>query len=701
MSPAPRVGLFLCNGGQLLSDKLDFESLRETGKSYQHVEVVREVGKICTQEGLSVLRKTLAEHHPDVLLLGACNLTQSRKSLAQLLKDEGLDTEAVETVNLRELAFRTDLSRESADRKAERALRMALEKTSCRDPIHYSELPVYKTVLVVGHGWAALNAAEEVTTLGHEVVLVCTENKLGIKAIRAGYNDFTASMLDSLLERCRNNPRIRTLLPSRISRVSGAAGRYRVLVRDENEVHHEFEVGGMILAPEARFEADFQAWNLSRSDQVLPLGDLEARLRSPGYYGKLEHPPGRTTTQVAFLVGFTHTSSPVTQRRVMEAALTLNRSKQFKSIVILDHFRVADRGLESLATEARKAGVLFAKPVRPQPTIQSSDSGFTVTLYDDALGETVQIQADLIVIEEALLPRNDAVRLKEVMELETDPLGFFQADNVYSLPIFTNRTGVLAIGPAKGAQSLEESFEEGREAALILHELLGDGTRKAAEDRVKLDKKKCTICLTCYRLCPHRAISVVNRRPVFSDLACQTCGICASECPMDAIQIYNFSDRQVRAQLKAATRRATRAESDGSTPVMVAFCCRNSAMEAARLASLRKWKRPEGLEIIEIPCAGKLDMDYVLQAFRNGADGVMVLGCHPDSCRSLHGNSLARWRVEELEERLTETGLSADRLLFAGLAPGMSREFVRIATTLERRLQEIGENPVRRAISFK
>ncbi len=314
------------------------------------------------------------------------------------------------------------------------------------------------------------------------------------------------------------------------------------------------------------------------------------------------------------------------------------------------------------------------------------------------MGENISVDADLVALEERTAPRQYAHTIIDILGVAADPSGFFQADNIYNLPIFTSRTGVLAVGPGRGAVSLTDGLEEAREAALHLNQLLSGETRSAAEDRVKLDTKKCAICLTCYRLCPHRAISVVNRRPLFSDLACRACGVCASECPMDALQLHNYTDSQALAELKVAGPGLRDDSAGGFIPSIIAFCCKNSAVEAARLASLRRMTSPLGLQIIEIPCAGKIDMDYVMSAFRDGADGVMALTCHPESCKSLKGSDLAQWRFEQLKEYIGEAGLEPERLVCAGLAPGMGHEFIEKVRQFERKLLELGESPIRRSL---
>ena len=62
------------------------------------------------------------------------------------------------------------------------------------------------------------------------------------------------------------------------------------------------------------------------------------------------------------------------------------------------------------------------------------------------------------------------------------------------------------------------------------------------------------------------------------------------------------------------------------TPEIVAFCCHYCAYAAADLAGAMRLDYPPSIKIIELPCSGKLDVLYVLRAFEDGADGVMVAG---------------------------------------------------------------------------
>jgi coenzyme F420-reducing hydrogenase delta subunit len=159
---------------------------------------------------------------------------------------------------------------------------------------------------------------------------------------------------------------------------------------------------------------------------------------------------------------------------------------------------------------------------------------------------------------------------------------------------------------------------------------------------------------------------------------------------MDAIQLVDYSDDQIEAQIFASMD----TEADG--PRIIVFCCQNSAYEAAQMAQVFQMSAPHGLQTIKVPCAGKVDVDHILKAFRAGAEGVLVLACHKDNCKSQQGNTFAGWRVEDARRLLSEIGLEEQRLGFATIASNMPVEFVRITREMEDKLNQLGPSRIRR-----
>ncbi len=97
-------------------------------------------------------------------------------------------------------------------------------------------------------------------------------------------------------------------------------------------------------------------------------------------------------------------------------------------------------------------------------------------------------------------------------------------------------------------------------------------------------------------------------------------------------------------------------------PNIIAFCCHYCAFTAADLAGTMRQQYPTNIRIVRLPCTGKADVNMILQAFVEGADGVMVAGCEEGSCHFIQGNLRAKKRVEYAKQLLKETGVNPERL---------------------------------------
>jgi F420-non-reducing hydrogenase iron-sulfur subunit len=131
-------------------------------------------------------------------------------------------------------------------------------------------------------------------------------------------------------------------------------------------------------------------------------------------------------------------------------------------------------------------------------------------------------------------------------------------------------------------------------------------------------------------------------------------------------------------------------------PEIVAFCCRYCAYAAADLAGSMRLEYPASIKVIELPCSGKLDVLYVLRAFEDGADGVMVAGWLEGDCHYLEGNLNARRRVEYARSLLDQIGLEGRRVQMVNLSSAMGGQFAWSAAELTEEIRRIGPNPLKR-----
>lgn len=133
--------------------------------------------------------------------------------------------------------------------------------------------------------------------------------------------------------------------------------------------------------------------------------------------------------------------------------------------------------------------------------------------------------------------------------------------------------------------------------------------------------------------------------------------------------------------------------------IIVAFCCIYCAYAAADLAGSMRLQYPSNVRIVRTPCTGRLEVEYFLRAFENGADGVLVAGCEEGSCHFKEGNLIAKRRVNYTRKLLAESGLEADRLKMVNVSAAGARLFTEYVSEMAETVQRLGPSPLNRAIT--
>lgn len=108
-------------------------------------------------------------------------------------------------------------------------------------------------------------------------------------------------------------------------------------------------------------------------------------------------------------------------------------------------------------------------------------------------------------------------------------------------------------------------------------------------------------------------------------------------------------------------------------PIIVGFTCNWCSYRAADGAGLARIKYAPNIRLIRLMCSGRLDPQFVLKAFAEGADGVMVTGCHPGDCHYSNQNYKTLRRFKLLDRTLQQMGIEPERikLVWASAAEGM------------------------------
>jgi F420-non-reducing hydrogenase iron-sulfur subunit len=125
-------------------------------------------------------------------------------------------------------------------------------------------------------------------------------------------------------------------------------------------------------------------------------------------------------------------------------------------------------------------------------------------------------------------------------------------------------------------------------------------------------------------------------------------------------------------------------------PKIISFLCNWCSYAGADLAGTSRMQYPQNVRIIRVPCSGRVDPLFVLKAFLEGADGVMVLGCHPGDCHYKQGNYLAQRRYSIMHRLLEFTGVEKERLIVDWVSASEGKRFGEVVTNFTEQVRNLG-----------
>ena len=125
-------------------------------------------------------------------------------------------------------------------------------------------------------------------------------------------------------------------------------------------------------------------------------------------------------------------------------------------------------------------------------------------------------------------------------------------------------------------------------------------------------------------------------------------------------------------------------------PKIVSFFCNWCTYGAADLAGVSRFEHPACTRVIRVPCSGRISPKFILAAFRQGADGVWVSGCHPGDCHYIEGNMYARRKFALLKNLLEFTGIEPGRLHFSWISSAESTKYVEVINQVIEAVRALG-----------
>lgn len=128
-------------------------------------------------------------------------------------------------------------------------------------------------------------------------------------------------------------------------------------------------------------------------------------------------------------------------------------------------------------------------------------------------------------------------------------------------------------------------------------------------------------------------------------------------------------------------------------PVIIGFLCNWCSYTGADLAGVSRLQYPPNLRPIRVMCSGMVHPDLVMEAFQSGADGVVIMGCHPGSCHYFDGNTRTNARAQVISAVLEDTGIDTQRFELQWVSSAEASVFATLITDFTKKIKLLGPVP--------
>ena len=375
---------------------------------------------------------------------------------------------------------------------------------------------------------------------------------------------------------------------------------------------------------------------------------------------------------------------------IKQAILLKMEYPDIKINIYYTDIRSVGKGCEEFYNRAREIfGVRFIKS-SISAILKSDTSDELLIRGEDIIEDNLfENRTDLVILAVGIEPAKNTDTLSQILNISLDPHGFLLEKHLKIKPSETTINGIFLAGAIQGPKDIPSSIAQAESAAAKTLALISKDKVELDPHLVYLNSEKCDYCRLCEEICMYNAIKIENKKLDIIQANCAGCGACAAMCPNDALYIPEFTKAQILAQIKPIL--AKKSES----PLIVAFLCNWCSYIGADLAGTSKLIYPTNIRAIRVMCTAMLDPSLVFEAFFNGADGVLIAGCHEQDCHYDTGFLKAKTRYESIKSMLAESGINEYRVKIVSISAGEGKKFADTIFEFKEELDQLG--PIRPA----
>ncbi len=486
-----------------------------------------------------------------------------------------------------------------------------------------------------------------------------------------------------------------------------ACGARQAINFEQEPEEVELEVGTILVSTgfDIYKPTDDSRYGYSRFDNVITAMEFERLILAAGPTGGkvVRASDGEKPHSVAFIqcVGsrdvnkYEYCSGFCCMYALKNAVLLKEKYRDDVEVYIFYmDMRTHFKGYEEFYRRARELGVNFIRGRISQINEDPKTKNLLIRAEDMMLGDPLELEAELVVLSTAAIPSEGADEVSRILSITRGADGFFMESHPKLKPLDTSVDGIFLAGACQGPKDIPYSVSQGSGAAARAATILSQPTWKIEPIIADVDPSKCrnvTVkCGICVSKCPYGAIKASEKRAATVTAAmCHGCGTCVAECPSDAITQMHFTDVQILAQIRAALE-------ENAEGKILGFLCNWCSYAGADLAGTSRFEYPPTMRAIRVMCSGRVDRDFVLEAFRQGAGMVLVGACHlPYDCHYISGNYKMKDRMDALARIFEKLGLSPERFRVEYVSAAEGVKFAAIMREMTERLEALGPEKIK------
>ena len=230
-----------------------------------------------------------------------------------------------------------------------------------------------------------------------------------------------------------------------------------------------------------------------------------------------------------------------------------------KAYVFYMDIRAGGKGYEEFVNRAQSEGTEYIRG-RVSRLSKKGDQ-ILVKGSDTLLGESVDLEVDMVVLATAMVPQESAVDLAKMIGISYDQHGFYSEQHPKLMPVDSSTGGIYLAGCCQGVKDIPETVAQASAAASKVMQLFSKEELLREPEVAIVKQDDCMNCWDCVTVCPYLAISreeikdrngnVIKMAASVNPGLCQGCGLCNTVCRSKSIELQGYTDEQVYAQITA------------------------------------------------------------------------------------------------------------------------------------------------------